>query len=364
LKQAGRFDASTDDYNFRNRDYSPALGRWVENDPLGFGGGQTNLYGAEGDNPTNNTDPTGTDWNDVINLWKFRGDAWEAIKERGFPNVMEGGKAFLIEGSLTLQDLMALNGKAMAGAVGIQRDYEPHADWLKAIKYSRNRTEATAYFAAKTGRGVVMLGSDNIVDSINYFNQTQDADGASRMLAGGATGNLAAAGTLKLLPAARGSISAKVAREPIILNTERVDRILASALSRRGQFVPPELQVTRVLTKAVAPRGPTLPNTTRGWRVGDPINNLTSTGRVPSWSAVRQRFWKNEAALNPGNYSQANLARTQRGLAPQRINPRTGQLESMELHHTPPQRNGGLFDVQPVWQDDHALIDPFRITGN
>ena len=102
-----------------------------------------------------------------------------------------------------------------------------------------------------------------------------------------------------------------------------------------------------------APRA-TLPNTTRGWSVGDPINNLTAEGNVPSWTAVRERFWKNEAHLNSGNYSADNLSRMQQGLAPQRVNPRTGQLESMKLHHGPPQRDGGLFDVQPVWPDDHA----------
>jgi hypothetical protein len=36
----------------------------------------------------------------------------------------------------------------------------------------------------------------------------------------------------------------------------------------------------------------------------------------------------------------------------------------MELHHTPPQREGGLFDVTLVWPDEHAAIDPFRNTGN
>jgi hypothetical protein len=52
------------------------------------------------------------------------------------------------------------------------------------------------------------------------------------------------------------------------------------------------------------------------------------------------------------------------GLAPQRINPITGQLESMELHHNPPQRQGGLFEVQKMWHDEHATVDPFRHTGN
>jgi hypothetical protein len=86
-------------------------------------------------------------------------------------------------------------------------------------------------------------------------------------------------------------------------------------------------------------------------------------GNVPAWSTVRQRFWKNEALRNP-NYSQANLDRMKRGLAPQQFNPNTGRLESMELHHTPPQRDGGLSDVKPLWPDDHALVDLFRVTGN
>jgi hypothetical protein len=79
---------------------------------------------------------------------------------------------------------------------------------------------------------------------------------------------------------------------------------------------------------------------------------------------VRQRYWKNQAALNPTVYDSANLARMQNGLAPQRVNPTTGLIESMELDHTPPQRVGGLFDVERVWPDEHAAVDPFRQTGH
>lgn len=79
----------------------------------------------------------------------------------------------------------------------------------------------------------------------------------------------------------------------------------------------------------------TLPNDTLGWRV-DPINNLTSKGNVPSWSAVRARIWKNEAFLNSEGYREVNLSRIERGLAPQRVNPLTGRVESKELHHVPP----------------------------
>jgi RHS repeat-associated protein len=104
-------------------------------------------------------------------------------------------------------------------------------------------------------------------------------------------------------------------------------------------------------------------NLSLGWKVGDPITNLTRTGKVPLWSTVRARFWKNEALLHPELYEEGNLARMQKGLAPQRINPNTGELESMELHHNPAQRDGGLFEFQKCWPDEHAAIDPYRNLG-
>ena len=50
----------------------------------------------------------------------------------------------------------------------------------------------------------------------------------------------------------------------------------------------------------------------------------------------------------------------QKALAPQFRNPTTGLMESMELHHTTPQRDGGLFEFIKVTPDQHRFIDPFR----
>ena len=44
-----------------------------------------------------------------------------------------------------------------------------------------------------------------------------------------------------------------------------------------------------------------------GWTLGEPVDNLTRAGNEPSWSTVRQRFWKNEAFYNSGDYSASNL---------------------------------------------------------
>jgi RHS repeat-associated protein len=58
LHQGGRLDPNTGLYSFRNRDYSPLLGRWIERDPLGAVVG-SNLYLAELVDPVRGLDPSG-----------------------------------------------------------------------------------------------------------------------------------------------------------------------------------------------------------------------------------------------------------------------------------------------------------------
>src|SRR5438445_4031402 len=61
LHQGGRYDTNSGLYNFRNRDYSPTLGRWMQQDPIGYRTGETNLYRYEHDGPAGLTDPKGLD---------------------------------------------------------------------------------------------------------------------------------------------------------------------------------------------------------------------------------------------------------------------------------------------------------------
>jgi RHS repeat-associated protein len=56
--QGGRYETGTGLYNFRNRDYSPLIGTWVEADPSGYADGLS-LYQYEKSRPTVGTDPMG-----------------------------------------------------------------------------------------------------------------------------------------------------------------------------------------------------------------------------------------------------------------------------------------------------------------
>ena len=98
------------------------------------------------------------------------------------------------------------------------------------------------------------------------------------------------------------------------------------------------------------------------WRKGDDIFDLTTRGREPVWSTIARRYWKNESMKEGvlGKWDAENVQRMRKGLAPQRNNPKTGEIESMELHHHPvPRRHGGR-DFIPVWPEDHARLDHYR----
>lgn len=61
LFQAARLDNVTGVYNFRNRDLSPSLQTWIEQDPLSYSAGDVNLHRFVSNNPGNFSDPSGLD---------------------------------------------------------------------------------------------------------------------------------------------------------------------------------------------------------------------------------------------------------------------------------------------------------------
>jgi RHS repeat-associated protein len=70
----GLADSATGLVRFGARDYDPAPGRWTAKDPLGFGGGDANLYAYCGNDPVGAVDPSGTDVNSDLNGVAGAGD--------------------------------------------------------------------------------------------------------------------------------------------------------------------------------------------------------------------------------------------------------------------------------------------------
>ncbi len=89
-------------------------------------------------------------------------------------------------------------------------------------------------------------------------------------------------------------------------------------------------------------------NTTRGWKVGDDITNLTKAGNKPSWTTVRNRYRKNEALNNPFKYSTADRLRMSKGLAPI-----GSDGFSMELHHPNGRVGDDYFNFKPISRTEH-----------
>jgi RHS repeat-associated protein len=55
----GLYDAVTGLVRFGARDYDASIGRWTNKDPIGFAGGDTNIYAYVGNDPVNLVDPSG-----------------------------------------------------------------------------------------------------------------------------------------------------------------------------------------------------------------------------------------------------------------------------------------------------------------
>jgi RHS repeat-associated protein len=103
-------------YYMRARYYNPAVGRFISEDPLGFGGGDVNLYVYAGNNPVVRVDPSGLfdisasarqgiDWfgGELMlgNFQKLSAVAAVATIESGPPSLVFGGMAVVAGGLKT-----------------------------------------------------------------------------------------------------------------------------------------------------------------------------------------------------------------------------------------------------------------------
>jgi RHS repeat-associated protein len=95
----GLYDRDTGLVHFGAREYDPETGRFTTKDPIGFSGGDTNLYGYVLADPVNNVDPTGLFLDGIGDAFSDAGN-WLSNAAAGTLDGASGGLSTKLAGKI------------------------------------------------------------------------------------------------------------------------------------------------------------------------------------------------------------------------------------------------------------------------
>jgi RHS repeat-associated protein len=131
------FDADVGLQYNRARWYDPANGRWLSQDPIGFGGGDANLYRYVGNGPTGATDPSGLEVRGVGDLLpkfkKYLDKDLNILIEKGKPGYT---RALILQGLFKSNDTFVLKGDTIEENV---KNLVAHVDARREVLKSTYR---------------------------------------------------------------------------------------------------------------------------------------------------------------------------------------------------------------------------------
>jgi hypothetical protein len=170
-------------------------GWWVNEDLIGFGGGDTNLRRDVHNNAVNRVDPDGLEdyrWA-AIKWWLY-----EAFID-GPVNVVKGGRDLVVETGLGIRDSVAVGADAAATAAGHPLGVEEISQAGQTAKPSDpDFGEKVRERYWDVAANCATFGVAGMQDALDEYDRTGDEDAFQRRMGGGATANLGAAGLGRL----------------------------------------------------------------------------------------------------------------------------------------------------------------------
>ncbi len=185
--------------------FQPNLGRWMQDDPIGFAGGDQNLYRAEGNQPTGRIDPSGLSW--FSRRWDevttYGGAIVEGVGE-GAENLAIGAGNMVVEVGQIARDTgnaaisLGSHGTDWAFDTGVY-EFDLHSKTIGGYDVAVKSGTGNSYLLNAMADGG-SLGVKPLVEGVIDFAETGDATNASQTAGGVAAGNLAGAGMAKFTP--------------------------------------------------------------------------------------------------------------------------------------------------------------------
>ncbi|MBT7698039.1 MAG: sugar-binding protein [Desulfobacterales bacterium] len=163
----GLYDQDTRLVRFGARDYDPEIGRWTAKDPIGFAGGDSDLYGYVLNDPVNLIDPLGLKLTDRQNAGITMASSIASIAASAIGTPAAGAVAGALVGGLSSialgGDFADIVNSVASGALG------GYLGGLignlgKAASVIRPGASAGSFFAG-LGLGAILYRSDTLINS-------------------------------------------------------------------------------------------------------------------------------------------------------------------------------------------------------
>ncbi|HYH10576.1 MAG TPA: IPT/TIG domain-containing protein [Thermoanaerobaculia bacterium] len=156
----GLYDRHTGLVRFGVRDYDPRTGRFTAKDPIGFAGGDTNLYAYVVNDPINLVDPTGTDWVEALET--------VANFSAGFGDTMTFGATNWIRDQIGGNE--GINHCSGAYAVGMYTEIAAEVALTGGSFALRNAAKGITQAAARRGMSSAIRRGVKGVSELHHIN--------------------------------------------------------------------------------------------------------------------------------------------------------------------------------------------------